>query len=402
MLAPGRSAKMLLAAGWLAAAFAARSRGDEGLESSRLGLSQRAAAVDNFSVHATYRERSRKRMVRGAPFVEHVKVVDATIELDQQAAPPAYRMTAELVASIDPDDPPMVDPKTGEKVFRYTVRGVTTPEESRSLHRAADGRMLIGEISPRPLVPLPVHPLYLLGLGDSSPLYELEDANRIESTTRRERLGTYEAVIIDWAYDNSAGPPGTAVKGSFWLAPSLGFATIRAEMNRRVGPNGPWRQVLLREASEFAQHAGLWLPGRVVYRRSNAYDDGGYELEAEIDVKFEDWRVNSDLPPGTFVLDFPDGTGVADQVRNVKFIKGRISDASIQRQVEQAIKLARDPSTKLVDPALERRFGEQERDAPSFAWPRWAWLTLIVGVLGCVAAIIIRKRTARPSGPGRR
>lgn len=372
---------------------------EEILGTARTALGARDALVDRLEFTATYQERYRKNLMRSAPFVDRVQVLATTVEMLKKDGVPRSRYRLDILTTRDPDYATNVGPVRDEQIPRLRIEAVISREKCSSLTDAQDGTPLFGRITSTPHVVISAQPLYLLCLNEATPFAELESPSQLSAQVAGQVSG-YGTVRIDWLIEGAPGPTGTAMKGSYWLAPSLGHAPVRTEMSRRVGSSGPWRTILSREAEEFTDHGGVWLPGKVVLKRSGAWDDGGYELQSELVATFEGWRVNHDVPPGRFEILFPDGTVILDETRGgERYVKGQISDASIAAHVEQARALsaeARPAMREKIDGRFQMALGERP-----FAWHRrTTWIVaLIAGVLGCVilAILWIRKSAGAAS-----
>lgn len=346
---------------------------------------RRDAAIENLAFHATIHDRTRKGMLPGAPFIERTQAIDALVQVVDRPAAPRLNARYEIVTTLDPERVPE-DPTTGEPFAQIAITCVLTPEECRLIEPATDGRTRLGRIANRPVVALAASPLELLSHGGVFQIASLDQVVGVGS----EVIDAYQCLRIDWQIENTAGPPGSALKGSDWIAPDLDYAPVREQVSRRVGASGSWREILDKHAEGFSPHDGIHLPAKVTLRRHNAYDDGSYELTSEIVATFDAWRVNRPLSPGAFTLDFPDGTIVSDEIRGETYTKGAITDASVSRQVVRAQALASDVNATTADPGLDSRFRAALDHSP-FAWRRrWTWmLVFLAGVFGCAALAIL-------------
>ena len=133
-----------------------------------------------------------------------------------------------------------------------------------------------------------------------------------------------ETIRVDWSAD-SGNPPGSALKGTFWIVPTMGFAVLRSERSRRPTPSSSWKTIEETVCEDFVRVGELWLPSKATRKQSQYWDDGEYEPETrELHATFAAWKINQAVDAATFRLEFPKGTLVTDTIRDLRYTKGKL------------------------------------------------------------------------------
>ena len=185
-----------------------------------------------------------------------------------------------------------------------------------------------------------------------------------------------DTVKLSWIVPQKDGDIGQ--RGTYWIAPSLGYAVVRIEEDSKVGPNLPWKPVKNLSLAGFHEVGGLWFPasGRLVDH--NYYvKDGGYEVSKELAAEFTDWKLDIPVSDKMFLYVFPKDTLVDDYVSgNRTYRVGAIDDPRIKSQVAQAKDMITTPEND-----LKTRFAEAVKDDPfGVGNPHW-WLYSTVGLV---------------------
>lgn len=149
---------------------------------------------------------------------------------------------------------------------------------------------------------------------------------------------------------------------------------------------------------------GLWyVAERERYRH---FRDG--EVKLEHSVKVTKAEFNIEVPDETFVLDFPEGTAVWDEILGNWFRAGAPKEPIIENEVSDVVKMLIDPvedqttTKKLKQPGdvsgMSERGQEQTADAPGTEAPpghrKLLWL-LVAAVGMILVVLIIRSVRAR-------
>ena len=263
---------------------------------------------------------------------------------------------------------------------------VITDQESRFLSKQADSKTgaTIGEVLAirrrDKFVELPVHPFSLLFLGRYSPLNWTRKVGMTDGGA--DVIDGTESIRLDWHADDPA-PAKSSRRGSYWVAPALGYAILRYSEERRPSPDMKWRPTLEIESREHELASNLLVPGKIHYREYSYFNSGRHELMIEVDAIFSNWKVNHPIPAGAFKLPFPKGAYVRDLiVGGPPYLQKEITDASLERQVKEARSLIRRPDDMPVAPRFE-----------SSRWP--ATLGLTLGVALTLLGILIGVRWIR-------
>jgi len=143
----------------------------------------------------------------------------------------------------------------------------------------------------------------------------------------------------------------------FLIDPTLNFAVVRRSQLIRFPPHQSWIEFDVIDSHDHHEvAAGVWLPSRVQIRATDPTEqDAGTgstpRLSWEWDVRNENWVANPKAADSLFVLEFPPGAVVEDQVRG---------------RVDQIPSPADQPSRR----SLDALFGKPAPEFPGGA----AWL----------------------------
>ncbi len=228
-------------------------------------------------------------------------------------------------------------------------------------------------------------PTLLLHIFLSSPVHCLKGVPF--RTDGIEVVDGIEAVRLTWEVDET-GNRGSAGRGTYWVAPSLGYAVIRRERDRRPKSSMPWKLIELTESKRFQQVGDFWFPKEVHYSFFSYFPDGGYELRKDTVASFEGWKTNQNLPKNTFHLNFPNGTDVADFTKSQvqRYVVGQINDAQIAKEVASLRSPALD-NAGLADRLARAEL--EEGDSRSRSSPR-AWLAMtLASALGAIGVVCV-------------
>jgi len=162
-----------------------------------------------------------------------------------------------------------------------------------------------------------------------------------------------------------------------WFAIERGFAPLRIE----VFTGDPRDAVARYESYDLKEiYPGLWFPLRGVF-----YGRGGYVEELRIEEA--SIKVNDALDDGTFVLKWPTGTKIWDEIANVGYRVGDVPHAPGHLdgdQIESFLQAATGRIQRAPEPSRS--------DKPStgrIAWPEANYIGFGVLVLGAMVAISI-------------
>jgi thiol-disulfide isomerase/thioredoxin len=107
----------------------------------------------------------------------------------------------------------------------------------------------------------------------------------------------------------------------FLIDPTLNFAVVRRSQLIRFPPHKSWIEFDVIDSHDHREvAAGVWLPSRVQIRATGPTEQDARtgsmpRLAWEWDVRNENWVANPKVADSLFVLQFPPGTVVEDQVR---------------------------------------------------------------------------------------
>lgn len=346
------------------------------------GLNARTAAVQVLGVRATFHQKNRP--FRGGPFRSRMQVID--IIQDDRGNVRSDLLESQSGAGV----PAEIASTTIKRLVTYDAKG------SRAIGPAIPK---VGDKEPPPMVGIIDKvqllfwiddPAELTCLFNYSPLRTFLKENKVK-LAGVDRINGMAVVRIDWEADR----PLNALRGTFWLAPELGYAPVVQEVSRRPKASDSWRLKRRIEARDFVQVEGVWLPGKIAEVEHSYWDDGTYELRGEVAAEFEDWRINRPTPDGTFHVDFPPGTQVSDRKLGIFYTTGKIGDPSIKDLVKQARQLGTDASSAEKKPISER-FNEASRSDPLSRISWSSWITAIcTGVLTTIVVGVTARRWKR-------
>lgn len=356
-----------------------------GMKELKEWLSVREGMFGDRPISARITFNERKRASRAGPFRTKVQVIDATWAgptqgridmLEEPAYSLGWRTRERIIMTCNPEG------------CRVLSRGRgRDPKEPDGLEK--DGSVMMGRVSRQTGLWWAISPTELLQTGLFSPTEVLfSEVARVEAPSR-EQVDGHGTLRVQWSAD-SANPPGSAFAGVYWFAPDLGYAPVRIERTRRPTPGSPWKKIAEFHCEGFKLVSGIWLPQKVALVAHSYWDDGSYELERELDAVFENWAVADKIDEKVFRLEFPKGTWVTDRVRGGStYVKGRIDDPEVKRQVVLAKALA---SQKAQVPPLPA--GMTERLEETTASSRFAGKDDSFGVVMMVAAVAVVGATA--------
>ena len=121
-----------------------------------------------------------------------------------------------------------------------------------------------------------------------------------------EPVGKVETLKLEISTDKS-------LSGTFWIAPSMGYLLVRAEVTDTGVADRPVRDVFESQIAKVSD-GNLWYPRTTKLTRY--YGD---EVIAEESTTVTSARFNASIDPNTFALatmDIPPGTGVIEHPRN--------------------------------------------------------------------------------------
>jgi hypothetical protein len=149
----------------------------------------------------------------------------------------------------------------------------------------------------------------------------------------------------------------------FLIDPTLNFAVVRRSQLIRFPPHKSWIEFDVIDSHDHREVAvGVWLPSRVQIRATDPTEQDARtgsppRLSWEWDVRNENWVANPKVTDSLFVLQFPPGTVVNDQVT------GRVD--KIPSQADQPSRRSSDaligkpapesPAPSAVEVQLQRR-----------------------------------------------
>ena len=95
-----------------------------------------------------------------------------------------------------------------------------------------------------------------------------------------------------------------------WVAPSLGFATVRTEQVRMQNEGNVRRAIAIAEMRDFANYGGLWFPSRAEWKTQVTFKDGATFWDDRWALTVKEVHVNEPVPAKKLSLDLPRGTAV--------------------------------------------------------------------------------------------
>lgn len=161
-----------------------------------------------------------------------------------------------------------------------------------------------------------IEPRYLLSLGNFCPSKYLEGV-RVDLEGPRIING-YECYGLSWDSTRGAETPASGVRGTFWVAPGLGHAVVRHEVQYRPSADAPWRPSATIDSRDFRLSGNHWVPGRVEYEDYGYYEkDLFHELRMSLTADVKEVSASPAIPAGTFSLKVPAGYRVVDESRRL-------------------------------------------------------------------------------------
>jgi len=364
-------------------------------EDVRRGLAFRDAAIRNLAARITYDERS--RVSRAGPFRNRIQVIEAVWEgpwrgradiLEEPAYNLGTKAKARLIMTCD------------EHGSRRLAEGRRrSPIEKEGAVPGAFG--LVGRIMKESGLFWAITPSQLLAIGTSSPSMCFETTQVGE--LRECVIGGRRAIRLDFTAD-SQNPPGSALKGTIWLAPEFGYAVLRSELERRPTPSSPWKPVSVVECGDYANVDAVWLPRWAKTVEHTYWDNGDYELKRELSATFADWKVNQELKAGTFSLQFPKGTVVVDHTRGgVTYVQGRIDDAGVRRSAGKAKAMVATAAMPAAPSGVAEGLDDAAGSSPFRRTDSWGKLVVPLAGAGSVglAVLVLLARRYRTRGGAR-
>lgn len=345
------------------------------VETVKNALAARDAAWDTLTFRVTYHDQSRAR--RGEP-------LQASMQVDDVIQDHLGRLRLDMVISLQID-------KTNGKATKslHVLNTLDAKGLIKILNLDETGKTYLGKIQAVGGMYWPIPPMWLLHLDSRSPEKYLSVSGfKVDGTSS---ISGYDVIGLKW----QANDPDAASsrQGTFWVAPSLGYAVVKTEILRRPRTDLPWRKIQQTDASDYVLVGGMWLPAKASYEEYLYYDDGGYELNRKTDAVFENWELNRKYPIKTFDLEFPDGTLVHDQrAESRRYVQGKINDRLVRSEVEKARELG------FGNPDLEQQFDKKLKRFNSEG--NYSWGRIILGVVGAIVILascwtLFRRATRR-------
>ena len=109
-------------------------------------------------------------------------------------------------------------------------------------------------------------------------------------------------------------------KSRFYVDPDRNFTVVRRAVAVQYPPHERWMEYTRIEGFDHKEvYPGVWLPSRVVHESfdptvEHAVNGSEPPLSWRWNVKLSHWKVNAELPPSTFALEFSPGVYVNDRV----------------------------------------------------------------------------------------
>ncbi len=354
------------------------------LEVVREGVSTRNSLFQNVSFRVVFQGRDHD--VRGGPWRERLQVADGICDV----------VSRERADMLDLTTSPQELAANSRRQYHSLL--TFTSESNQWLGSAIEDGTPMGRIQKFYRITWLYHPLELLGLPRFSPLEYLGDPRRASiegmETIRGEEV---VRVGVHWAL---AEYPGQSFGVTYWFNPSHGYALVRMEQVYQPAKNLPSKVTRRIDRMDFTQQGPLWLPGRAEILYFN-YDEKGYEADRECSATFSNWSVNSKIPDSMFSIDFPNGTVMRDDIKDLNYTKGSLNDPAIRGQVARARSLGPGTVAKVQapsDPGLLKQFQAVKRQDPNAERERWRWLIGILAALMAIGGIAIFGYTRRARG----
>jgi hypothetical protein len=128
----------------------------------------------------------------------------------------------------------------------------------------------------------------------------------------------------------------------FLIDPTLNFAIVKRSQLIQFPPNQAWIEFDYIDSHLHREVAtGVWFPSQVVIKTTDPNEENARtgttpRLAWEWNVENEDWVLNPETTDSFFVLDFPPGTTVEDNVNARTFQVAGISDEMLEGQAKLA------------------------------------------------------------------
>jgi hypothetical protein len=135
-----------------------------------------------------------------------------------------------------------------------------------------------------------------------TPVSEVLTLDRAKELREDEIEGRRVAVVETQA---KAVRPDYILRREFWIDVERGVVVRRRSLVQR-GPDKPWGQHLLVDATRFAEvRPGVWLPGAVSESNWTVGEAGGDFLVSRESYAFDAWTVNGEIDPQRFAVPDP-------------------------------------------------------------------------------------------------
>jgi len=348
----GRTA---VAAGGGRTAVAADEPGGPLLRIVKEGLEAREASFQGLKFHVEFQGQTRS--MPGLTALERVEVIDAVVDANQRVKIDELSINRLLLHARPGGDRrwPII----------HTIASASA-KESRSITWSAGDERPLATVRGRYDPPYwQRDPLDLLKLGRYNLTREFDDPNHATFEGVDSVLGQRTIRISTrWEFK---GQPGSETHFSYWFGADIGYALVRYVREWRPDHATPPRQIESMECEGFQREGPLWLPSKVVFRKSVAAD-GRYDVGTEFDATFSNWVVNPPLDDKDFEVEVPPGSVVGDRDKNLGYIKGSIHDPAIKGDLDQFRKSGAGkvaiPPPNLPGPDAVEHFQKLARENP--------------------------------------
>lgn len=149
---------------------------------------------------------------------------------------------------------------------------------------------------------------------------------------------TREVLVLETAAH--VGIDGESRKAQFYVDSDRGFAVVRKAMLVLNRADQAWlvnSELLLKENTEV--EPGIWLPRVLERTLYYIFDNGQTHVATRITGGADEWSINGQFSPSTFVFNFPKGVAVNDETTGTLYIAGSVTDPLIAAQVEEGRRL---------------------------------------------------------------
>lgn len=357
------------------------------------GLKAREAAIQNFTVKAEFKVKTKSRYTGEVLFSADV----ATIYVDSVSGKFWYQRVGQIYNAPG-------HPSHEGKEFFLDVEcvGAFDGERSRHLQRPRDGEgmpaggdakaeehmqnlMSLGTVYPGKredwIVP-PEEFAYTftqvnLSLPvEKSPLYEILEFQETESV-----------VVVELRSPKAPGQLADACdwKTLFWIDLQHGMVVTRREAFMLRTGETKWIPFFRSRLEElFEAQKGIWLPRKYWQEHSQVPANKPPSLVREVSAILSNWEINRGSPESRFKIAFPEGTRVRDETRGSTYLASAVTDHSVQKAAR-------------VSEELREAFGRIRPDGSAAAesgFPYWT-ATLSTLAAGMVALLIVLALKAR-------